>query len=88
MSFSGVAAVLELLAEPFYILASLNLHFSVRVAVEAFGTVAKCLVTLALVSATSLPPSLVFAYAQLALVVATLVGYGIYGFSQLRKVSL
>ncbi|MEW5310576.1 MAG: hypothetical protein WDW38_002362 [Sanguina aurantia] len=82
----GVAAVLELVTEPLYILASLNLHFSVRVAVEAGGTVVKCLMTLALVSVTSLPPALVFAYAQLALVCVTLVGYGIYGFSQLRKV--
>ncbi|GLC67093.1 hypothetical protein PLESTF_000514400 [Pleodorina starrii] len=62
----GVAAVLELLAEPFYILASVHLMFGPRVAVEFLSTLTKSLVTLGLLTsrqtlprlAAALPPAL------------------------------
>ncbi|GFR48692.1 hypothetical protein Agub_g10648, partial [Astrephomene gubernaculifera] len=47
----GIAALLELLAEPFYILASVHLLFGARVAVEFSSTLVKSLVTLGLLLA-------------------------------------
>lgn len=81
----GLAAVVELLAEPFYILASVHLLFKVRVAVEFASTLAKSVLTLLLVSRTRLPPALVFSWAQLALAIAVLLGYGTFGLRLLRS---
>ncbi|GIL76385.1 hypothetical protein Vretifemale_5979 [Volvox reticuliferus] len=79
----GMAAVLELLAEPFYILASVHLMFGSRVAVEFASTLTKSLVTLGLLSsrrlAHVLPPALIFSAAQLAMAAVVMAGYWAVG---------
>ncbi|KAG2427588.1 hypothetical protein HXX76_012242 [Chlamydomonas incerta] len=54
----GLAALVELAAEPFYILASVHLMFGARVGVEFASTLVKSLVTLGLLSLPSLAPAL------------------------------
>lgn len=88
---SGVAAMIELLAEPFYMLASVNMRFGVRVVMDSAPLAAKSLVQLAALGgyagpvAQAAPPALIFAAAQLALAVVTLVGYAVFGVSELRR---
>ncbi|KAG2446862.1 hypothetical protein HYH02_008019 [Chlamydomonas schloesseri] len=54
----GLAALVELAAEPFYILASVHLMFGVRVSVEFASTLTKSLVTLGLLSLPARAPAL------------------------------
>ncbi|GIL64160.1 hypothetical protein Vafri_18121 [Volvox africanus] len=79
----GVAAILELLAEPVYILASVHLMFRSRVAVEFAATLTKSLVTLGLLSSRRLthrlPPALTFSAAQLAMAAVVMTGYWAVG---------
>lgn len=81
----GVAAVVELASEPLYLVASVRLAFSTRAAVDAVGTLARCVVTLVLVLRGSLPAATIFAVAQLCYAVVALVGYGMYGAHLARK---
>lgn len=86
--FPGVAAVIEIMSEPFYIMGLVNLQFKLRVVVDTLSLMTKSLVTLALVSRTAVPPALAFSFAQLGFAGVTLLGYGVYGISQLSKVGL
>ncbi|GLI64837.1 hypothetical protein VaNZ11_008131 [Volvox africanus] len=85
----GIAAVLELLAEPFYILASVHLMFRSRVAVEFAATLTKSLVTLGLLSSRRLrhrlPPALTFSAAQLAMAAVVMAGYWAVGLRLMAK---
>jgi len=74
----GVAAFIELIAEPLYILATARLLFGVRVACEALATVAKNAITLVLLLNWKVGPALAFSWGQLGYSVATLVGFGTY----------
>eukprot|EP00200_Dunaliella_tertiolecta_P006841 CAMPEP_0202376560 /NCGR_PEP_ID=MMETSP1127-20130417/7031_1 /ASSEMBLY_ACC=CAM_ASM_000462 /TAXON_ID=3047 /ORGANISM="Dunaliella tertiolecta, Strain CCMP1320" /LENGTH=263 /DNA_ID=CAMNT_0048974375 /DNA_START=22 /DNA_END=810 /DNA_ORIENTATION=- len=86
----GVAAVVELLGEPFYILATVELQFRLRVVMDTLPLTVKALVTLACVAGwagptlASLPPALIFSIAQLSLAVASCLGYWIAGTRMLR----
>ncbi|KAI8466551.1 MAG: Rft protein-domain-containing protein [Monoraphidium minutum] len=71
----GIAAVLELFAEPFYIIASTQLRFGLRAGVDTAALMLRGSVTLALLATTRLPPALVFSAAQLAFAGVYLVGY-------------
>eukprot|EP00198_Chlamydomonas_reinhardtii_P011831 XP_001701168.1 predicted protein [Chlamydomonas reinhardtii] len=71
----GLAALVELAAEPFYILASVHLMF---------GPVEPPAGSAARSAATGLPPALVFSAAQLALAAVALAGYGAVGWRLLR----
>ena len=63
----GAATLIELLAEPLYILASVQLNFKLRVAVETTATVARCLTNLGLLLRPpgEISPESVFAASQL-----------------------
>ncbi|KAF5836137.1 Rft protein-domain-containing protein [Dunaliella salina] len=86
----GVAAVVELLGEPFYILATVELQFGLRVVMDTLPLTVKALVTLACVAGwagptlASLPPALIFSIAQLSLAVASCLGYWVAGTRMLR----
>jgi hypothetical protein len=71
--------MLELLAEPFYIISSTRLEFGRRASIDTAAMITKCVVTLALVMRTALAPALVFAAAQLAFAGVVLLGYLRYG---------
>lgn len=77
VAMQGAAAVVELLAEPLYILASVRQAYVVRVGVEAAATVAKSAATLGLLRAGT-APALAFSWGQLAYAAATLAGYVFY----------
>ena len=64
----GAATLIELLAEPLYILASVQLNFKLRVRVETSATVARCLTNLGLLLRPpgEIAPASVFAASQLA----------------------
>ena len=64
MPYAGLAALLELLSEPLYILAQARMQISLRVSVEAFATVAKILATLAFLLLTNLPEAISVSIAQ------------------------
>lgn len=75
----GIAAFLELVAEPLYILATTRLLFGLRVGVETVATVAKGVVLLALVRGSSgTPPAIAFSWAQTAYAAAILAGYAAF----------
>lgn len=78
-----MAALVELLAEPFYILASVHLRFGPRVAIDALSTATKGAVTLLLVSRGAMAPALAFSVAQLLYAAVVLVGYWAYGWAAL-----
>ena len=63
----GASTLIELLAEPLYILASVQLNFKLRVAVETTATVARCLTNLGLLLRPpgEISPESVFAASQL-----------------------
>lgn len=82
---AGVAAFVEALAEPFYILAACRLLFGLRVGVETAAMGAKGLLTLALVRHPGYPPALAFSWAQLAYAGITLAGYAAYFLPQLLR---
>lgn len=75
---AGLAAFLELCAEPLYILGSTRLLFGLRVAVETCAAVAKGAVLLVLVRSGRVPPAIAFSWAQLAYAAVVLVGYVLY----------
>jgi oligosaccharide translocation protein RFT1 len=81
-----MAAVLELLSEPLFILANTQLAFGVRAAVDSAANIAKCGVTLALVLHTPLDPALVFSVAALVFSGLTSLGYFLYGLQLRRQV--
>ena len=61
---TGLAALVELAAEPMFILAQLQLNFRLRVATEAAATLAKGLLTLALLRLTPLSDAIALSLAQ------------------------
>jgi oligosaccharide translocation protein RFT1 len=77
----GVSAYCELLIEPLYILALNNLYFKLRVSVEGVAVLLRCFLTFGLTvlgangSGTNRYGVLAFALAQLAFVLALVVGY-------------
>lgn len=72
---AGIAAVVELLAEPFYVIASTQLRFGLRAGIDTAGMLLRGAVTLALLLRSRLPPALVFSAAQLAFAGLYLLGY-------------
>lgn len=83
LSPAGLAAFVEVLSEPLYILAATRLLFGLRVGVETAAQGAKGVLTLALVRRPGYPPALAFSWAQLAYAAVTLVGYATYFLPQL-----
>ncbi|GAQ80068.1 oligosaccharidyl-lipid flippase family [Klebsormidium nitens] len=82
----GVAAGVELLSEPLYILAQCLLLLRVRVVIETLATLGKSLVTYALLlQGIGKAGGLVFAYAQLTYALVLLVGYWGYFLSRARR---
>lgn len=71
----GIAAIIELLAEPFYIIASTQLRFGLRAGIDTAAMMLRGALTLALLLHTRLPPALVFSAAQLAFAGVYLLGY-------------
>jgi hypothetical protein len=61
---TGVAALLELASEPLYILAQAHLHLKLRVWSEAGGTLARGVLTLALLATRAVPPALAISWGQ------------------------
>ena len=84
---AGLAAFVEVLSEPLYILASTRLLFGLRVGVETAAMTAKGVLTLALVrhSPGSMPPAIAFSWGQLAYAGVTLAGYAAYFLPQLLR---
>lgn len=75
VAMQGAAALIELLSEPLYILATFRLWFAMRVACEAASTIAKTVATLAFLrNGTS--PAIAFSWGQLAYATCLLVTYG------------
>ncbi len=86
MPATGAAAVVELLAEPLYILAAVQLRFGLRAAVDAAALLTKSAATLALLTTLrGMPSALVFSAAQLASALVALLGYGVWGALLLRR---
>ncbi|GBF96551.1 hypothetical protein Rsub_09134 [Raphidocelis subcapitata] len=81
----GVAAMIELAAEPFYIIASAQLRFGLRAAVDTAAMLLRGALTLALLLQGRLPPALVFSAAQLAFAGVTLAGYLAFGAQLLAR---
>lgn len=73
---TGAAAMLELLSEPLYILAAVQLRFRLRALVDTAAIVVKSAMTVALLQLTALPPALALSWAQVAFAAVTLVCYG------------
>lgn len=67
MVFAGIAAMVELLSEPLYILAMVQQKISLRVAIEASATVIKVLATLALLWSGVFPEAIALSLAQVPL---------------------
>lgn len=59
-----MAALLELMSEPLYILAQVRLQLHLRVWSEAGGTLARGLLTLALLAGSSVPPVIAISLGQ------------------------
>lgn len=74
----GIAAFLEICAEPLYILATVRLWFGVRVGCEAAATIAKNVVTLVLLLHRGTPPALAFSWGQIAYAAAIFGGFASY----------
>jgi oligosaccharide translocation protein RFT1 len=72
---AGVAAVVELLAEPFYIIASTQLRFGLRAGIDTAAMMLRGAVTLALLLQTRMSPAAVFSAAQLAFAGTYFLGY-------------
>jgi Rft protein len=68
--------MLELLSEPLYILAAVQLRFRLRALVDTAAIVAKSATTVALLQLTALPPALALSWAQMAFAAVTLLCYG------------
>ena len=74
----GIAAFLEICAEPLYILATVRLWFGVRVGCEAAATLAKNVITLYLLLHRGSPPALAFSWGQIAYGGVILAGFTSY----------
>ncbi len=72
---AGLAAFVEVLSEPLYILASTRLLFGLRVGVETASMAAKGLLTLALIRQPGAQPAIAFSWGQLAYAGVMLAGY-------------
>ena len=68
--------MLELLSEPLYILAAVQLRFRLRALVDTAAIVAKSATTVALLQLTALSSALALSWAQMAFAAVTLVCYG------------
>jgi hypothetical protein len=68
--------MLELLSEPLYILAAVQLRFRLRALVDTAAIVAKSATTVALLQLTALPPALALSWAQMAFAAMTVLWYG------------
>lgn len=73
---AGAAAMLELLSEPLYILAAVQLRFRLRALVDTAAIVAKSAATVALLQLTAMPAALALSRAQIAFAAVTLACYG------------
>lgn len=62
----GAAAMVELLSEPLYILAAVQLRFRLRAGADTAAITAKAAATVALLRLTSLPPALALSYGQVS----------------------
>ncbi|KAK9822173.1 hypothetical protein WJX81_005195 [Elliptochloris bilobata] len=71
----GAAALLELAAEPLYILGAAQLRFRLRVGAEAAATLARGVLTLALLARATCAPALALSWGQLAYAGVTLLAY-------------
>lgn len=67
--------MLELLSEPFYILAAVQLRFRLRAVTDTCAIVAKSAVAVALLRWTTLPPALALSLSQVTFAVVTLLLY-------------
>lgn len=72
----GAAAMLELLSEPLYVLAAVQLRFRLRALVDTAAIVAKSAATVALLQLTAMPAALALSWAQNAFAAVTLACYG------------
>ena len=61
---AGAAALLELAAEPLYILGAAQLRFRLRVGAEAAATLARGAVTLALLARSACAPAIALSWGQ------------------------
>ncbi|KAL4450144.1 hypothetical protein ABPG77_010813 [Micractinium sp. CCAP 211/92] len=75
LGMQGLAAFVEVLSEPLYILASTRLLFGLRVGVETASMAAKGLLTLALIRQPGAQPAIAFSWGQLAYAGVMLAGY-------------
>jgi oligosaccharide translocation protein RFT1 len=73
----GAAALVELLAEPLYILATVERRYGLRLAAEAAATLGRAAVTLGALRRGA-PPPLAFSWGQLAYAAALLAVYSAY----------
>lgn len=73
---AGAAAMLELLSEPLYILAAVQLRFRLRALVDTAAIIAKSAAAVALLQLTAVPAALALSWAQLAFAAVTLACYG------------
>ena len=64
---AGIAAIVELLSEPLYILALVQAKIGLRVAVEAAATISKILITIALLWAGAYSEAVALSIAQVNL---------------------
>lgn len=79
--------MLELAAEPLYIIAATRLQFGLRASIDTAAMLAKCGLTLALVlHGGTAHPAAVFGAAQLAFGGVVLLGYSAYALQLLRQV--
>ncbi len=67
--------MLELLSEPLYILAAVQLRFQLRAAVDTVAIIAKSAATVALLRSGALPPALALSWAQIAFAGVTVACY-------------
>lgn len=83
----GIAAVVELLSEPFYILSSVNLWFGLRVWSETAAMIAKNALTLLLLYRKTIPVVIAFSWGQLAYatVLVFIYGFGFYWNQSTRR---
>lgn len=81
----GIAAVIELLSEPFYILSSVNLWFGLRVWSETAAMIAKNGLTLLLLYRKATPVVIAFSWGQLAYALSLVLIYGL-GFYRSRSI--
>ncbi|BDA46912.1 probable protein RFT1 homolog [Coccomyxa sp. Obi] len=74
--WQGLAAMVELVSEPLYILAQVRLQLQVRVVAEAAATLVRGVLTLALLKTAACDVGIALSLAQLAYAAVTLLVYG------------